>query len=33
MKSEHYAKRQITWFKRDKRIRWIKNKNEAVLSR
>jgi len=24
-----YAKRQITWFKKDKRIRWIKNKKEA----
>jgi len=23
--SEHYAKRQMTWFKRDKRIKWIKN--------
>ena len=21
--SEHYAKRQMTWFKRDKRIMWI----------
>lgn len=27
--SEHYAKRQITWFKRDKRINWIKNYKEA----
>ena len=26
---EHYAKRQIVWFKRDKRIRWIKNRKEA----
>lgn len=24
-----YAKRQITWFKKDKRIKWIKNLNEA----
>ncbi|MCK6462500.1 MAG: tRNA (adenosine(37)-N6)-dimethylallyltransferase MiaA [Candidatus Pacebacteria bacterium] len=24
-----YAKRQMTWFKRDKRIRWIKNVKEA----
>ncbi|MCD4705597.1 tRNA (adenosine(37)-N6)-dimethylallyltransferase MiaA [bacterium] len=24
-----FAKRQMTWFKRDKRIRWIKNYNEA----
>ncbi len=27
---EHYAKRQMTWFKRDKRIIWIKNINEAT---
>ncbi len=27
--SEHYAKRQITWFKRDKRIKWIKNQKKA----
>jgi tRNA dimethylallyltransferase len=27
--TRHYAKRQITWFKRDKKIRWIKNKKEA----
>jgi tRNA dimethylallyltransferase len=27
--SEQYAKRQITWFKRDKRIAWIKNYKEA----
>ncbi len=27
--SEHYTKRQMTWFKRDKRIRWIKNYKEA----
>ena len=26
---EHYAKRQITWFKRDERIRWIKNSAQA----
>ena len=26
---EHYAKRQMTWFKRDKRICWIKNYLEA----
>jgi tRNA dimethylallyltransferase len=24
-----FAKRQMTWFKRDKRIKWIKNKQEA----
>ena len=28
--SEHFAKRQMTWFKRDKRIHWIKNSKEAV---
>ncbi len=27
--SEHYAKRQMTWFKRDKRIHWIKDYQEA----
>jgi tRNA dimethylallyltransferase len=27
--SEQYAKRQITWFKRDKRIKWFKNYKEA----
>lgn len=26
---KNYAKRQMTWFKKDKRIRWIKNLNEA----
>jgi len=26
---EHFAKRQMTWFKRDKRIKWIKNYQEA----
>lgn len=26
---EHYAKRQMTWFKRDKRIHWIKNESEV----
>ncbi|MBU2540098.1 tRNA (adenosine(37)-N6)-dimethylallyltransferase MiaA [Patescibacteria group bacterium] len=29
---EHYAKRQMTWFKRDKRIKWIKNIKEADKS-
>ncbi len=29
IESEHYAKRQITWFKRDKKINWIKNYKEA----
>ena len=29
--SRHYAKRQLTWFKRDKRIQWIKiNKKETL---
>lgn len=27
--TRHYAKRQETWFKRDKRIQWIENKTEA----
>ncbi|MBI4101333.1 MAG: tRNA (adenosine(37)-N6)-dimethylallyltransferase MiaA [Candidatus Nealsonbacteria bacterium] len=26
---EHFAKRQMLWWKRDKKIRWIKNKKEA----
>ncbi len=26
---EHFAKRQMTWFKKDKRIKWIKNQKEA----
>lgn len=25
----HFAKRQITWFKRDKRIKWVGNNKEA----
>ncbi|MCX6760469.1 MAG: tRNA (adenosine(37)-N6)-dimethylallyltransferase MiaA, partial [Candidatus Nealsonbacteria bacterium] len=29
---EHYAKRQMTWFKRNRRIHWIKNKKEAMKS-
>lgn len=29
LESEHFAKRQMTWFKRDKRIYWIKNQKEA----
>ena len=28
--SEQYAKRQMTWFKRDKRIRWVKNYKKAI---
>ena len=27
--SEHFAKRQMTWFKKDKRIHWVKNYREA----
>lgn len=27
--TEHFAKRQMTWFKRDKRIKWIKNYKEV----
>jgi tRNA dimethylallyltransferase len=31
--TRNYAKRQITWFKKDQAIQWIKNPNEwlAVL--
>ena len=29
IESEHYVKRQMTWFKRDKKINWIKNYTEA----
>ena len=29
IESEHYAKRQMTWFKRDKRIHWIDSYKEA----
>jgi len=29
-KIEQYAKRQMTWFKRDQRIHWVKNKKEAI---
>lgn len=29
LENRQYAKRQMTWFKRDKRIRWIKNQKEA----
>lgn len=28
LENQHYAKRQMTWFKRDKRIRWIRGKQE-----
>lgn len=27
--TEHFAKRQMFWFKRDKRIRWVKNQKEV----
>ncbi len=27
--TEHYAKRQMTWFKKDKKIHWIKNQKQA----
>lgn len=29
IESEHFAKRQMTWFKRDKKINWIKNQKQA----
>lgn len=29
IESEHFVKRQMTWFKRDKRINWIKNYKQA----
>ena len=28
--TRHYAKRQISWFKRDKRIKWIKTQRQAT---
>ncbi len=28
--TRHFAKRQVTWFKRDSRINWVKNEAEAV---
>ncbi len=28
--TRHYAKRQMTWFKRDNRIEWVKNTEEAL---
>lgn len=31
LESEHYAKRQMTWFKRDKKIKWIKNYKQAEI--
>jgi len=29
--SEHFVKRQMTWFKKDRRIKWIKTEKEAKL--
>ena len=29
--TRHYAKRQMTWFKRDQQIHWIKTSNEAMI--
>jgi tRNA dimethylallyltransferase len=28
--TRHFAKRQLTWFRRDRRIRWVKNEKEAL---
>ncbi len=28
--TRNYAKRQLTWFKKDRRIHWVKNQNEAL---
>lgn len=30
--SRHYAKRQLTWFRRDKRIKWLDRESETILS-
>ncbi|MFR7872623.1 tRNA (adenosine(37)-N6)-dimethylallyltransferase MiaA [Peptoniphilus sp. HMSC062D09] len=30
--SRHYAKRQLTWFRRDKRIKWFDRESDAILS-
>jgi tRNA dimethylallyltransferase len=30
IESEHYAKRQMTWFKRDKKINWTENSKDAI---
>jgi tRNA dimethylallyltransferase len=30
-KTLNYAKRQMTWFKRDKKIKWFKNSDSAFL--
>ena len=29
---QHYAKRQMTWFKKDKRIRWYKPEDATKIS-
>jgi len=29
--TRHYAKKQLTWFRRDERIRWVKNRQEAEI--
>ncbi len=31
LESEHYTKRQMTWFKRDKRIKWIRADKQAEI--
>lgn len=28
--SRHYAKRQLTWFKRDARVHWVMSKDDAM---
>ena len=30
LETRHYAKRQLTWFRRDKRIKWIKPDENAT---
>jgi tRNA dimethylallyltransferase len=32
MNTWHYAKRQMTWFKKDKATKWIENEQEAIAS-
>ena len=29
--SRHYAKRQLTWFKRDERIKWFDRESDTIL--
>lgn len=31
VESEHFTKKQMTWFKRDKRIHWINNQKDAMF--